>query len=83
MILDDGGRFTQLMHDKHPTLLEKVRGISEETTTGVHRLYQDAGRRFAGCPGDQRQRSGDRGNSTTNTAAAKAWLMRSVARPTS
>lgn len=39
MILDDGGDLTQLMHDKYPQLLADVRGISEETTTGVHRLY--------------------------------------------
>lgn len=40
MILDDGGDLTQLMHDKYPELLADVKGISEETTTGVHRLYQ-------------------------------------------
>ncbi len=40
MILDDGGDLTMLLHDKHPQLLKDVRGISEETTTGVHRLYQ-------------------------------------------
>lgn len=39
MILDDGGDLTQLMHEKYPNLLADVRGISEETTTGVHRLY--------------------------------------------
>ena len=42
MILDDGGDLTVLMHDKHPDLLEHVRGISEETTTGVHRLWEMA-----------------------------------------
>jgi adenosylhomocysteinase len=40
MILDDGGDLTLLMHEKYPQLLKGVRGISEETTTGVHRLYQ-------------------------------------------
>ncbi len=40
MILDDGGDLTIVMHDKYPELLAKVRGISEETTTGVHRLYE-------------------------------------------
>ena len=39
MLLDDGGDLTQLMHDKYPELLEDVRGLSEETTTGVQRLY--------------------------------------------
>ncbi len=40
MLLDDGGDLTQIMHDKYPKLLEDVRGLSEETSTGVHRLYQ-------------------------------------------
>ncbi len=42
MILDDGGDLTVLMHDKYPDLLTGVRGISEETTTGVHRLWEMA-----------------------------------------
>ena len=42
MLLDDGGDLTQLMHDKYPELLEDVRGLSEETTTGVQRLYEMA-----------------------------------------
>lgn len=42
MILDDGGDLTQVMHEKFPELLDDVRGISEETTTGVHRLYEMA-----------------------------------------
>ncbi len=42
MILDDGGDLTQILHEKYPELLKDVRGISEETTTGVHRLYQMA-----------------------------------------
>src|SRR3990172_9613229 len=40
MILDDGGDLTQVMHEKYPDLLKDVRGLSEETTTGVHRLYE-------------------------------------------
>ena len=40
MILDDGGDLTLVMHEKYPDLLKNVRGISEETTTGVQRLYQ-------------------------------------------
>ena len=39
MILDDGGDLTLLMHQKYPDMLKDVRGISEETTTGVHRLW--------------------------------------------
>jgi adenosylhomocysteinase len=40
MILDDGGDLTQVMHEQTPELLDDVRGISEETTTGVLRLYE-------------------------------------------
>jgi len=40
MILDDGGDLTQMMHEKYSDLLKNVKGISEETTTGVHRLYE-------------------------------------------
>ena len=40
MILDDGGDLTIMMHEKFPELLDDVRGLSEETTTGVHRLYE-------------------------------------------
>ncbi len=40
MILDDGGDLTKWVHDKYPHLLADIRGISEETTTGVHHLYQ-------------------------------------------
>lgn len=40
MILDDGGDLTAMVHQKFPELLAGIKGISEETTTGVHRLYQ-------------------------------------------
>lgn len=40
MILDDGGDLTNLVHDKYPQYLSGIRGISEETTTGVHNLYK-------------------------------------------
>ena len=40
MVLDDGGDATKIIHDAHPYLLAEIRGISEETTTGVHRLYE-------------------------------------------
>ncbi len=39
MILDDGGDLTKVMHDDHREALADIRGLSEETTTGVHRLY--------------------------------------------
>jgi len=40
MILDDGGDLTKLLHEKYPEKLKDVKGLSEETTTGVHRLYE-------------------------------------------
>ncbi|MGH7109397.1 MAG: adenosylhomocysteinase, partial [Stellaceae bacterium] len=40
MILDDGGDATRLLHDKYPKMMSAIRGISEETTTGVNRLYE-------------------------------------------
>ena len=45
LLLDDGGDLTRIVHEEHPQLADKLLGLSEETTTGVHRLYQmqDAG----------------------------------------
>ncbi len=40
LILDDGGDLTAMVHNKFPEMLAEIRGLSEETTTGVHRLYQ-------------------------------------------
>lgn len=40
MLLDDGGDLTLIVHDKHPEMMKEIKGVSEETTTGVHRLYQ-------------------------------------------
>lgn len=42
LLLDDGGDLTKIMHEKYPELLRDVKGVSEETTTGVHRLYEMA-----------------------------------------
>jgi adenosylhomocysteinase len=50
MILDDGGDLTAVVHRKYPQLLASIRGLSEETTTGVHRLYQMMERGELGCP---------------------------------
>jgi adenosylhomocysteinase len=50
MILDDGGDLTAIVHRKYPQLLAGIRGLSEETTTGVHRLYQMMERGELGCP---------------------------------
>ena len=40
LILDDGGDLTKIMHEKYADIMQEVRGLSEETTTGVHRLYE-------------------------------------------
>ncbi|BCO08184.1 adenosylhomocysteinase [Desulfolithobacter dissulfuricans] len=50
MILDDGGDLTQVMHEKYPELMKDVRGLSEETTTGVHRLNEMARKGTLLCP---------------------------------
>jgi adenosylhomocysteinase len=50
MILDDGGDLTAIVHQKYPHLLKGILGLSEETTTGVHRLYQMMERGELGCP---------------------------------
>ncbi|MHB8564455.1 MAG: adenosylhomocysteinase [Acidiferrobacteraceae bacterium] len=50
MLLDDGGDLTLWIHDKRPDLLKDVRGLSEETTTGVHRLYERMARGELLCP---------------------------------
>jgi len=50
MILDDGGDLTVIVHDRHPEMLKEIRGISEETTTGVHRLYEMVKENRLGCP---------------------------------
>jgi adenosylhomocysteinase len=42
LLLDDGGDLTQIIHQKHPELLNTIKGVSEETTTGVARLYEMA-----------------------------------------
>jgi adenosylhomocysteinase len=40
LLLDDGGDLTAIIHEKYPAMLTQIHGISEETTTGVHRLYE-------------------------------------------
>ena len=50
ILLDDGGDLTAIVHNDYPELLKDIRGLSEETTTGVHRLYQMEERGDLGCP---------------------------------
>ena len=42
LLLDDGGDLTKIVHERFPELLDEIKGLSEETTTGVHRLYEMA-----------------------------------------
>ncbi len=50
MILDDGGDLTMLVHDKYPEIMKNVKGLSEETTTGVKRLYEMMAEGSLKCP---------------------------------
>ncbi|MDD5657694.1 MAG: adenosylhomocysteinase [Elusimicrobia bacterium] len=50
LLLDDGGDLTNMVHDQKPELLKDVAGLSEETTTGVHRLYQRQAAGTLKCP---------------------------------
>lgn len=50
MVLDDGGDLTLVLHEKYPKELANIRGISEETTTGVHRLNEMAAEGKLACP---------------------------------
>jgi adenosylhomocysteinase len=50
MILDDGGDITLVLHQKYKKELKNIRGISEETTTGVHRLNEMASKGILACP---------------------------------
>ncbi len=50
MILDDGGDLTQVLHDKYPELMKNIKGLSEETTTGVKRLYDMMKDGSLACP---------------------------------
>ena len=56
MVLDDGGDLTAMLHDKYPAMLDKIHGITEETTTGVHRLQEMLEARHPESAGGQRQR---------------------------
>lgn len=50
MIVDDGGDLTNYVHEKHPELVKGIKGLSEETTTGVHNLYKMLRKGTLGCP---------------------------------
>lgn len=50
MLLDDGGDLTLVMHEKYPEIMKQIRGLTEETTTGVHRLYEMMSKGTLQCP---------------------------------
>ena len=50
MLLDDGGDLTLVLHQKYPDLMKDVKGLTEETTTGVHRLYEMMSENSLLCP---------------------------------
>lgn len=50
MLLDDGGDLTLIMHEKYPDIMKQIRGLTEETTTGVHRLYEMMSKGTLRCP---------------------------------
>ncbi len=50
MLLDDGGDLTVVLHEKYPDLMNEVKGLTEETTTGVHRLYEMMAQGLLLCP---------------------------------
>lgn len=50
LLLDDGGDLTQVLHEKYPQLLKNIKGVSEETTTGVRRLYEMANQKKLAIP---------------------------------
>jgi len=83
LILDDGGDVTQLIHDKYPELLEDIKGLSEETTTGVHRLYEMAKKGTLKVRRSTSMTRSPSRNSTTCMAAVSHLLMASNAQPTS
>ena len=82
MILDDGGDVTAIMHSKYPEMLDEVRGLSEETTTGVHRLYDMVKKGELKVPAFNVNDSGPSPSLTTCTAAANRWWTASSAPPT-
>ena len=66
MILDDGGDLTNMVFDRYPELAKDIKGLSEETTTGVHRLYErmKKGTLLIQLPNQ---------NLTTNTVVKSRW----------
>jgi adenosylhomocysteinase len=83
MILDDGGDLTAMVHDRFPDLLKEIRGLTEETTTGVHRLHQMFEQGRLGVPAINVNDWSPRASSITCMAAASRWATASSGPPTS
>ncbi len=83
MVLDDGGDLTLVLHDKYPDLMKKIRGLSEETTTGVKRLYDMQKEGSLLCPAFTSTIRSPSRNSTIFTVAASRWSMASSVQRTS
>ena len=72
MILDDGGDLTAMLHEQYPEMLERIHGITEETTTGVHRLYDMLANGELKVPAINVNDAVTKSKTTTNTAADTA-----------
>ena len=81
MILDDGGDLTNMVLDKYPELIAGIKGLSEETTTGVHRLYERMKAGTLPMPAINVNDSVTNLNLITNTVAVSRWLMLSDVLP--
>ena len=81
ILLDDGGDLTAIIHEEHPDLLADLKGVSEETTTGVHRLHQMVKEGTLKIPAIDVNNSVTNLNSIIYTAVVKVWLMESKELP--
>jgi S-adenosylhomocysteine hydrolase len=82
MILDDGGDLTNMVFDRYPELVAGIKGLSEETTTGVHRLYERMKAGTLPMPAiNVLMIRLPNQNLITNTVAANHWLTLSAVQP--
>jgi adenosylhomocysteinase len=75
MILDDGGDLTNMVFDRYPELIPGIKGLSEETTTGVHRLYERVKSGTLPMPAINVNDSVTNQNLITNTVVKNLLLM--------
>lgn len=81
MILDDGGDLTNMVLDRYPELATEIKGLSEETTTGVHRLYERVKNGTLPMPAINVNDSVQNQNLITNMVVVKVQLMLYVELP--